>query len=198
MAEQKKKKHKLKKKSVSIDFETDFYILGYDLSLSSPGFSCIHWNNGAVEIVAAARLNNKDAKLSRGNKLKNIKTAIENTIRTVEEKNFVCVRENSFSRFSAETQAISAVNGVFDLCLYENNIEEPILISPLTVKKLITGSSKATKQEVAEAIANYCTPVEFETDDVSDAVAVALAALIQNNYIKQIPLDKYKEAQDGV
>lgn len=196
--ETKKKKHKLKKKSVSIDLGTDFFVLGFDLSLTSPGYAIINYKNGTIEIIDMGRVNNKNPKLSRGERLSNIQNLINEKINTVKENKFVCVRENSFSRFAAETQAIAAVNGVFDLCLYNNKVDEAILLSPLTVKKLVTGCAKATKQDVAEAINNYCTHKDFETDDVSDAVAVAIACLIENKLINQIPLEKYKEKNDGI
>jgi len=47
------------------------------------------------------------------------------------------------------------------------------------VKKLLTGSGKASKTEVAMALERYVATQQYETDDESDAVAVGLAWLIQ-------------------
>ena len=54
-------------------------------------------------------------------------------------------------------------------------------LSPTTVKKLLTGSGKASKTEVAMALERYVGTQQYETDDESDAVAVGLAWLIQQN-----------------
>lgn len=104
---------------------------------------------------------------------------------------YVVVRENSFSRFAAETQSISAVNGICELELYTVANMEFQTLSPLTIKKLTTGSAKASKDEVAQSLDVYCPQhPEFQCDDESDAMATAVAWLIDNGYIEQKPLDK--------
>ena len=58
-------------------------------------------------------------------------------------------------------------------------------IYPVTVKKQITGSGKATKEEVAEALVKYVGKLNYRCDDESDATAVAVAWLIQQGQIKE-------------
>ena len=51
------------------------------------------------------------------------------------------------------------------------------------MKKLLTGSGKALKSEVALALESYVGTQKYETDDESDAVAVGIAWLIQENLL---------------
>ena len=51
------------------------------------------------------------------------------------------------------------------------------------MKKLLTGSGKASKQEVASVLGIYIGNQEFETDDESDAVALGIAWLKQRELI---------------
>jgi len=95
----------------------------------------------------------------------------------------VFVREKGFSRFPHETQALFKVVGVADLAAWSNCRTEFVEIAPTTVKKLLTGSGKATKEEVAAALETYVGNHKYEVDDESDAVAVGLAWLILNKKI---------------
>lgn len=51
-----------------------------------------------------------------------------------------------------------------------------------TVKKVITGNGKATKEEVAEKLKDVFGEIKYEVDDESDAVALGLAWLLLNCY----------------
>ena len=61
------------------------------------------------------------------------------------------VREKGFSRFPRETQALFKVIGVADLVAWQKKRAEYHEIAPTTIKKLLTGSGKATKEDVAAA-----------------------------------------------
>ncbi len=81
---------------------------------------------------------------------------------------YVVVRENSFSRFNAETQAISAVNGVCELTVWDIAGKDVQLIAPVSVKKITTGSAKASKEDVAASLNFYCPEhPEFKVNDES-------------------------------
>lgn len=56
-------------------------------------------------------------------------------------------------------------------------------ISPAAVKKLLTGTGKATKNEVSSALEKYVGKQNYVFDDMSDAVAVGVAWLLQNKLI---------------
>ena len=89
----------------------------------------------------------------------------------------VFVREKGFSRFPHETQALFKVVGVADLAAWRICHTEFVEIAPTTVKKLLTGSGKASKEEVAAALERYVGKQRYTTDDESDAVAVGITWL---------------------
>ena len=61
------------------------------------------------------------------------------------------MRERAFSRFPQETQALFKVVGIADMAVWEHAKQSWEEIAPATVKKLLTGSGKARKEEVAGA-----------------------------------------------
>ena len=61
----------------------------------------------------------------------------------------VFVREKGFSRFPHETQALFKVVGVADLTAWQKCRTVYEEIAPSAVKKLLVGSGKASKEEVA-------------------------------------------------
>ena len=90
------------------------------------------------------------------------------------------VREKGFSRFPHETQALFKVIGVADLAVWTTCQTEFVEIAPTTVKKLLTGSGKATKEELALSLEKYVGKQKYSTDDESDAVGVGLSWLKLN------------------
>lgn len=95
------------------------------------------------------------------------------------------VRERGFARHARETQAIFKMVGIADLAAWFSGRKVFEEIAPLTVKKLITGSGKASKEEVAAALELYVGKQEYACDDESDAVAVGIAWLIQKGYLDE-------------
>lgn len=94
----------------------------------------------------------------------------------------IFVRERGFSRFASETQTIFRMVGVTDLVVWELAHRSFEQITPKEIKKLIAGDGKARKDSVASALPYYVGPIEYKTDDESDAVAVGIAWLIKNGY----------------
>lgn len=93
------------------------------------------------------------------------------------------IRERGVITRHAEALMLGKVVGVIDLAL-ENlssgrTFDE---LPPLTVKKQVTGSGRAKKDEVAAALPQYVGNQTYETDDESDAVAVGIAWLLKNGY----------------
>ena len=79
------------------------------------------------------------------------------------------------------------VVGVSDLYGWASGNREFDEIAPRTVKRLITGKPNAEKDEVAKGLEKYVGKLEYECDDMSDAVAVGIAWLIQKKYIEKLP-----------
>lgn len=90
----------------------------------------------------------------------------------------ILIRERGFSRFNKETQRLFRVVGIADYVAFTEGLafEE---ISPMTVKKHVTGNNKASKEAVAAALEAYVGKQDYACDDESDAVAVGVGWLIE-------------------
>ena len=86
--------------------------------------------------------------------------------------------------YSAKTvQALAQVVGMVDYLVLDMGHGEFDKIPPKMVKKLVAGSSVAEKEDVAKALPNFVGEQDYACDDESDAVAVGIAWLIQNNFL---------------
>jgi crossover junction endodeoxyribonuclease RuvC len=149
--------------------------------MSSPGFSVIDVRNRQAHIVAVSH-RKTNSKQSHGGRLEDIRDELSSLY--AKYKPFdVVIREKGFSRFAVETQVLYKVHGVAEWYLRGHKMEE---IPPSTVKKVLTGSGKASKDDVANAVKRYIGDYEFKTDDESDSVGVVLAWLLQNKLIDEV------------
>lgn len=168
-------------------------ILAMDLSLSSPGFAILaleHNGREYVPIVLESSAIKTRQAAKHGEKLTQIQAEVKRYF--IMYQPVMVVREKSFSRFAASTQAIYKVNGVCDLTVYGFGHKEMGEIATTSVKKLVAGSGKASKEEVADAafirlqIENkheYYTDKGVLIDDKTDALAVGLAHYIEQGMI---------------
>ena len=168
-------KRKIKKQEEPIQFPDQYYVIAADLSLRCPGFCKILVTKTAdgVDLSKAttACVNNKQNQKSHGRLLDDI----------MKEFAFFCptehipiyfVREKAFNaRASQNEMGIYKVVGIMDWFLYRLSLDWSE-IYPVTVKKCITGSGKATKEEVAKALDKWLPNMQYATDDESDAAAV--------------------------
>lgn len=153
------------------------YILSMDLSLNGSAFAVGKVVGGALYIEELTTVDNKTRKyanLTHGEKLKRIGEELIGLLARYDITEIV--RERGFSRHNKSTQALYKVHGVVDYVLeqYGYRDTEPA-IPATTVKKLVTGSGKASKEEVMRALEQYVGRQEYSSDDESDAVAVAVA-----------------------
>ncbi|MFB5568633.1 crossover junction endodeoxyribonuclease RuvC [Bacillus cereus] len=156
--------------------------LGLDLSMSSAGVAVIDLVDGALELRTAYRIKT-NPKQRHGQRLNQIAQELRSTLKEYEPFDTI-VREKGFSRFAATTQALFKVVGVSDLVLRDYHIVE---LSPTTIKKIMTGSGKAGKEEVELAVRDVLGLGEdyiFISDDESDACAVILAYLLENGILE--------------
>lgn len=180
-------KKKQKAEEAPIQFPDQYYVVAADLSLRCPGFCkiLVTKNADGVDLSKATTVcvNNKQNQKTHGQLLDEI----------MKEFAFFCpadrvpiyfVREKAFNaRASQNEMAIYKVVGIMDWMLYRLSLEWSE-IYPVTVKKCITGSGKATKEEVAKMLSKWLPGMDYATDDESDAAAVAISFLIQNGVIK--------------
>ena len=192
-----KKKHKLKKKVPLPHIEGSFYILGCDLSMRCPGFALVYYNadTRSVEIVKKSIVFNGKAKVkTHGRILGEISRELSKYLNIVDVK--VVVRERAFSRFNNEVQTLNKVVGISEMILWHFMRCEFQELTPSQIKKNVTGNGSATKEEVAEAIDNYCNHDSFESDDESDACGAAIGWLVINDYLDIKPLKKYADVAE--
>ena len=78
---------------------------------------------------------------------------------------------------------LNRVVGVSDLYAWGFGNREFIEIPPQTVKKTVTNNANAEKDEVAASLKQFVGEWDYACDDESDAVAVGIAYLIQQNMI---------------
>jgi crossover junction endodeoxyribonuclease RuvC len=153
-------------------------ILAMDLSLSCPAFAVLQVENGVPSVVHLSHIKT-NAKKSHGYRLFEIYNHMKDIYEQHPDLDEV-VREKGFSRFPAVTQSLFKVVGISDACAYKHGFDTVHELAPTTVKKIISGSGKGSKADVAECISIYIgTNIKFKTDDESDAVAVGLSHLIK-------------------
>ena len=167
-----------------IDFPSEYKVLGADLSLKQPGFCVLSISDGEIKDVKLYSVNNKqDKKKTHGQLLDEIGDKFTQIFPV--DCNVFIVRENEIMKVKVPSErSLSKVVGLLDWMAWALFDKEWYSIYPVTVKKLITGSGRAEKEEVARCLKYYVGEQTYKCDDESDAVAVAIAWLIQQGQIK--------------
>ena len=158
-------------------------ILGLDLSLTCTGYAVAEVKDGVITVLEKGHINNKKySKKPHGYRLHRISTVLKDTLRKYEITDMV--RERGFTQGNNATQTLFKVVGVSDLMGFVFGHSDITEIPPSSVKKTITGNGRASKEDVANALAVYVGEIQYANEDESDAVAVAVAYAIQENLIK--------------
>ena len=180
---------KTEKPIEKIEFPSQYTVLSADLSLRQPGFCLLHIkkNINGLAVITEVKL------MSVRNKTKQNKThgeLLDDIISAFIEfcpdvPNLYFVRETEVLHMKVPSERnVSKVVGMMDWAAWCME-KEWYSVYPVTVKKLVTGSGKAEKSEVAAALEKYIGKQEYRCDDESDAAAVAIAWLIQQGQIKE-------------
>lgn len=180
-------KKKNKKQEEQIHFPDKYYVVAADLSLRRPGFCkfLVTQTADGVDLSEAATVcvDNKQNQKSHGELLNEIMKAFVYFIPD-DGIPIYFAREKAFNARASQTEiGIYKVVGVMDWLLYRL-CQEWKEFYPVTVKKCITGSGKATKEDVAKMLPIWLPDVKYGTDDESDAAAVAISFLVQNGVLK--------------
>lgn len=179
------------KKSEKIIFPEKYKVLGADLSLKRPGFCLLSVDKTGgqvkLDVKKLVSIDNKtNTKKTHGQLLDDIVTGFNMAFFPLDSNTFA-VRETEIMHVkSTFERSLSKVVGLMDLMLWKMSEKEWDSIYPVTVKKLVAGSGKAEKEEVAAGLEKYIGKQNYKCDDESDAAAVAIAWLIQQGEIKQI------------
>lgn len=157
------------------------FILGLDVSLTSTGYSVVElFEDGTLELKEYGRIRTYP-KDSDGMRLRKIKARLD----IMFEKYPITkvVRERGFTKGNLATQQIFKATGVCELTVAERGIVEVVQYAPTTIKKHLGGNGKASKEDVARGVLRYFPNIIFESDDVSDAIAVVLTYLIDRGVL---------------
>lgn len=170
-------------------------IFAMDLSMNLPCMVVLRISEDKKIIIQDVGYvdNKKNTKKKSAEKLSEIKAKMcemiyLNQLDLCPQKNLHIVREKGFSRFAMTTQLLFRVVGVSDVVMYDLLKEKDITeITPTSVKKLVTGDGKASKDEVMDEVRKYLCDeqkdFEFYSDDVSDAVAVGVAYALKKGLL---------------
>lgn len=158
------------------------FILGLDVSLTSTGYAIVElFSDGSYRLVDKGRVKTY-SKDPDGVRLWKIRLKISEIL----DKYSIgyVVRERGFTGGSPlSTQQIFKATGVIEQVLAERGLKEITQIAPTSIKKLLTGNGRASKDDVARAVDIYFPMQVWESDDVSDAVAVILSLMKQKGII---------------
>ena len=157
-----------------------------DQSLRCPGFAQLEFDKETkkVKLLRKSNVDNHGARKAHGQMLAEIAQEIKSYLKSAE--GMVLVRERGFYRTPNETIALAKVAGIADLYAYSYKQATFDEITPVSIKKTVTGNHKADKDEVARCVEKFVGVQQYKTDDESDAVAVGIAWLIQNGYLEKI------------
>lgn len=151
------------------------YILGLDISLTSTGYAVVElFADGTLVMKEAGRIRTYP-KDSDGQRLRKIKARLD-VLFDLYPISYV-VRERGFTKGNLATQQIFKATGVCEMLVAEKNINDITQYAPTTIKKYLGGHGRASKEDVARGVLEYFPNMVFESDDVSDAVAVILTLL---------------------
>ena len=178
-----------KKEEDSIEFPSEYTVVAADLSLKRPGFCILKVkkenNETKIKIKKLFSVDNKnDRKKTHGELLSDIQMAFIGNVFPVEGDTFFVQEQSIMRQMTPYERNLSKVVGVMDFSLYRLAQKQWYTIYPVTIKKLVTGSGKAEKDEVADALEKYVGKQKYACDDESDATAVAIAWLIQQGELK--------------
>lgn len=167
-------------------------ILAMDLSLSSPGFAILAITDDGSPILLDKSYVKTNAKHPHGRRLCDIEDEIARLL--IDYQPEYIVREKGFSRFPTVTQTLFKVVGISDRQAYVIADKEVHEIAVTSVKKLVTGNGKATKEQVADAVfqrlqiedtSEFYTAKGVLIDDLTDACGVGLAYYLQKGMIAE-------------
>lgn len=165
-------------------------VLGLDLSLTSPGFAIIEVKKGRPRLIKTANFTT-DAGTSQALRYEEIEAFTLLFIRDNKPFDVVCREIWPPSRNYAQNNKIHGAWSAVERALARYGYEVNENFTPSNVKKTVTGAvgtpnGNAKKPEVAAAVRKVLAlgeDYEFNSDDHSDACAVAITYLVGEGLI---------------
>ena len=194
LSESTKKKKKPKKQEETIEFPSSYRIFSADQSLKRPGFfrcTVSPVNDTLVfSNIEITNVDNKKETKPHGQILCEIEQRMSDFLSSETDAvpSFFIREKLALGSMPLAMIGMAKVHGQMDLLMWKRG-KTWQEVSPVVVKKVLTGKGKAEKKEVAEAQKRYFGDLSFSCDDESDAAAVAVSWLIQQ---KQLPYPDYE------
>ena len=165
------------------------YFCGIDLSVTNTGLAVVDYlGDSKFNLIDIKSITPNPRTKGFNKKLESLECFIFAT------ESFSSIKDSKF--FVLENYSFGSPGRLTDLAelagLYKGHIIRGLgksydVIAPQTVKKIITGSGRADKNEVQESLKNFVVNIEnftFNNYDESDAVAVAVSYGLQMEEIQ--------------
>lgn len=165
------------------------YFCGIDLSVTNTGLAVVEYlGEGKFNLIDIKSIAPNPRTKGFNKKLESLECFIFAT------ESFTPIKDSKF--FVLENYSFGSPGRLTDLAelagLYKGHIIRGLdksydVIAPQTVKKIITGSGRADKNEVQSALKNFVVNIDdftFNNYDESDAVAVAVSYGLQMERIQ--------------
>lgn len=149
-------------------------VLGIDPGLNTTGYGVIRVSFSRTELIEAGVIRGGSAKLPLSQRLLTLHTGIADVITSFQPA--VLALEELYSHYERPRTAILMGHARGAICLAAAQAEIPVASYAATnVKKMLTGSGRASKEQVQLAICREFSLAEKpDPPDVADALAIAL------------------------
>lgn len=156
-------------------------ILALDLSLNSTGYAIMEMDGLTLVEKGIIKAKQREQHHEKLNRQHDVLVGIMDKY-TELGYDLIVVKEQLLFRPPRSASVLAKVHGVVDLIF-------PLVHEyyPSSIKKIVSGNGRANKKEVEEAVCKRLgktsEELNFKSDDESDAIAVALTYLLEENYI---------------
>lgn len=153
-------------------------ILGIDQGIATFGFGIVDINDFEIKIIDSGHYKTP-AKHSTGKRLNTLNNNIEELLKIYTPELISCERlfYNAPSGGRNKSLGMMYVNmatGMIEMLADRHGLEVAKW-PPTTVKKMLTGNGRASKEEVNQFISKYLTK-EIKVEHEADAIAIAITA----------------------
>ena len=149
-------------------------VLGIDPGLNTTGYGVIRVSAARTELMEGGVIRGGSAKIPLSERLLTLHEGVADIITTLRPA--VLALEELFSHYERPRTAILMGHARGAICLAAAQAEIPVVSYAATnVKKMLTGSGRASKEQVQTAICReFSLASQPEPPDVADALAIAL------------------------
>ncbi len=157
-------------------------VLGIDPGLNTTGYAVLEFASGGAQLCEAGVVRSR-AKRSLEQRLVEIHQGVQEVITSLQPQ--VVAVEELFSHYKRPRTAILMGHARGVICLAAAAADLRVQGYAATqVKKMLTGSGRATKQQIQLAICReFSLPQPPEPPDVADALAIALCHWYMNRQV---------------